>query len=134
MIRKFPLMLSLSKHAILFINLLESQTSNDGREACLPKLARSNRIELEVSSLLMYHDAVVAARRFHRHVAGENVGEDALWIAFEWIPKPAAAADLDEKAITDIESDVADGLSCRQSLHRTVFAHDAEAIRHRKKG
>src|SRR5262249_36543605 len=56
-------------------------------------------VKLETASLLVNHHAVVASGRFHRHVAGSDVGEYALSRALKRIPKSAAAGGLDRKAI-----------------------------------
>src|SRR6267142_6229512 len=46
------------------------------------------------------------------------------------MPKSAPAAHFDEKSVAGLESDMPGGFPSRQSLYRSVLAHDAEAIGH----
>ena len=74
--------------------------------------------------------AIVAPGRFERYISGSDVIQDALRIALEGTPETPTAADFDQEALSDVETDMTDGFSRREFLYGAVFAHYAEAIRH----
>src|SRR5512144_2776302 len=85
------------------------------------------KVDLEPAPLGANHHAVVAPRRCHRYVSRTDIGEHPLGIPFHRRPKSTPAPHLDQKTVAGIERN----MTRRQSLHRSVLAHDTETIGHR---
>src|SRR5262245_49534382 len=84
-------------------------------------------VKLETASLLVNHHAVVASGRFHRHVAGLNIGENAPSRTLERIPESAAAGGLDRKAIALVNLGRFDFAS-RELINLAIFARDKNSV------
>src|SRR5881397_1921889 len=72
--------------------------------------------------------AIVAPGRFERYVSGSDVIQDALRIALEGTPETPTAADFDQEALSDVETDMTEKTPrcANRSLHGRLNAAGRE--------